>query len=114
MHNARVNGLTNITTLKADIYNLNSLTLFTKPEQYTKILLDPPRSGAEILCIHISKFQNVERIVYVSCNPETGIRHIDILCDNGYKLESFGLVDLFPQTPNIECIALLTRKRNAI
>ena len=49
------------------------------------------------------------RIVYVSCNPTTLAPNAAQMVEAGYRLERVRPVDMFPQTPHIECVALLTR-----
>ena len=49
------------------------------------------------------------RIVYVSCNPATMARDIEILTHYGYELEEVQPVDMFPMTAHVEAVALLTR-----
>lgn len=73
-----------------------------------KILLDPPRDGAQAFCRAVPLDQ-VERIVYVSCNPSTLARDAAILVDRGFALESVQLVDMFPQTAHIEALAVFLR-----
>jgi len=73
-----------------------------------KILLDPPRDGAQDFCKHVS-LKGVERMVYVSCNPSTLARDAAILAERGFALQSVQLVDMFPQTSHIESLAVFVR-----
>ncbi|MFT7304833.1 MAG: 23S rRNA (uracil1939-C5)-methyltransferase, partial [Candidatus Azotimanducaceae bacterium] len=77
-------------------------------ERFNKVLLDPPRSGAEAL-VKMLASANVERVVYVSCNPDTLARDVKILVEQGYRLQSAGIIDMFPHTTHVESVALLTR-----
>lgn len=73
-----------------------------------KLLLDPPRSGAESLVKKLAS-SKVERVVYVSCNPHTLARDTNVLIDSGYRLEKAGVLDMFPHTTHIESIAVYSR-----
>ena len=74
--------------------------------RWNKVVIDPPRSGAEVV-VEMLNTQNVEQIVYVSCNPVTLARDADILVNKGkYEFSCLGLVDMFPHTNHIECVAL--------
>ena len=48
-----------------------------------------------------------KKIIYCSCNPATQVRDIIDLCNNGYKLKKIRPVDMFPNTPHIECVSTL-------
>ena len=76
---------------------------------FNKVLLDPPRSGAEGLT-KVLESRDTERVVYVSCNPETLARDAKILCSRGFNLSSAGIIDMFPHTTHVESIALFTRQ----
>ncbi len=73
-----------------------------------KILLDPPRSGALEIIPYLIKM-NAVKIVYVSCQPSTLVRDLKILVESGYRLSHLGLIDMFPQTAHVECMAVLSR-----
>ena len=69
-------------------------------------VLDPPRTGAADLMEPLAEL-HPSRIVYVSCDPATLARDIDILVRNGYRAVSAQPVDLMPQTAHVEIVALL-------
>lgn len=77
--------------------------------QYDKILLDPPRTGAQEICLQIKKF-GVKKIVYVSCNHATLARDTKELTNNGYELQNMRIIDMFPHTNHVETIAIFFRK----
>lgn len=74
-----------------------------------KLLLDPPRTGAESLVKKLAT-SKVERVVYVSCNPHTLARDTQVLVENGYQFEKAGVLDMFPHTTHIESIAVFSRQ----
>ena len=77
-------------------------------QSLNKAVLDPPRAGARKLCESLLG-SAVERIVYVSCNPETLLRDLDILSGQ-YDVQKLAMADMFPQTQHVEAMALLQRK----
>lgn len=79
------------------------------PDRFDKILLDPPRAGARAVCERLARSQRVQRVVYVSCNPQTLARDLGILHARGFRLERAALVDMFPQTGHCEVIVQLNR-----
>lgn len=73
---------------------------------YDKIVLDPPRCGAQEIVTNISQFKAKE-ILYISCNPATFARDAAILVhQHGYHLVSVGVMDMFPHTAHVETIGL--------
>jgi 23S rRNA (uracil1939-C5)-methyltransferase len=73
------------------------------------VITDPPRAGMhEKVVLELAKLA-VSRIVYVSCNPATMARDLQILCSRGgYRVEEVQPVDMFPHTTHIECVARVT------
>ena len=72
---------------------------------WDKLLIDPPRSGAEVVVDHVH-LARPSRIVYVSCNPDTLARDAARLVHvHGYRLARAGLVDMFPHTSHVESVA---------
>ena len=93
------------------LFTKSSSGLSTEPPELSranKALLDPPRSGAAGFVKALAT-SHVERVVYISCNPETLSRDIALLVNGGFDFKAVGIVDMFPHTMHIESIALLVR-----
>ena len=73
------------------------------------LVVDPPRSGLSAKIVRRIIEAAPTRIVYVSCNPTTLAPNAAQLVEAGYALRRVRPVDMFPQTPHIECVALLER-----
>ncbi|MEL0083252.1 MAG: 23S rRNA (uracil(1939)-C(5))-methyltransferase RlmD [Gammaproteobacteria bacterium] len=103
--NARKNRITNI-----DFYQHNLFTpLPDKQSKLDKLLLDPPRSGARLICEQMDQL-SPQRIVYVSCNAATLARDAQVLVhQRGYRLSRVGVIDMFPQTSHLESMALFEK-----
>jgi 23S rRNA (uracil1939-C5)-methyltransferase len=110
VESATLNGLAKNTAF--DVSDLFKMTpeLLTSLGRFDKWLIDPPRDGAFELVKAIDDQNAPERIVYVSCNPATLARDIDVLVNQkGYRLSAAGVVNMFPHTAHVESIALLQR-----
>jgi len=107
-HNARLNKLSNAYFEVADLAADN--TVFPECNGgFSKILLDPPRSGAAAVLPAVAA-SGADRLVYVSCNPVTLAQDAGRLVrQHGFKLELAGIMDMFPHTSHIESCALFTR-----
>ncbi len=76
------------------------------------VVVDPPRAGLAGKALRRTGALGAPRIVYVSCNPTTLASDARVLRDeHGYELERCRPVDMFPHTPHVESVALLTRSR---
>lgn len=107
--NAELNGISNTDLHVANLMEDVSECSWLKND-YDKLLLDPPRSGAKEMLPYIAKM-NIKHIVYVSCNPSTLARDAGTLVNEmGYTLEKTGIMDMFPHTAHVESIALFTKK----
>ncbi len=105
--NASHNAINNTQFFTADLTGSILEEAWTQ-QTFNKILLDPPRSGALEIIQQIAHW-NVERIVYVSCNPASLARDAGELVKQGYNLEQAGIMDMFPQTHHSEAICLFTK-----
>jgi len=107
--NASKNSINNAEFYKADLFGEVEGFNWFRGKTYNKALIDPSRAGA-IEIVELLPRLGVERVVYVSCNPATLARDAARLIDIGYKLDSAGVMDMFPQTAHVESIALFTKK----
>jgi 23S rRNA (uracil1939-C5)-methyltransferase len=106
--NAARNGLDNVTFRVADLSKIDGTEAWVR-EGWDRMLLDPARSGAAEVVTRMHLFKP-ERIVYVSCHPGTLARDAETLVhEQGYKLESAGIIDMFPHTAHVESIAVFTK-----
>ncbi|NND83286.1 MAG: 23S rRNA (uracil(1939)-C(5))-methyltransferase RlmD [Gammaproteobacteria bacterium] len=79
-------------------------------QQFDKILLDPPRSGAAHMIERIMQF-DAAKIVYVSCGPATLARDAGVMVNqHGYQLTQAGVIDMFPHTAHVESIAVFEKR----
>ena len=73
------------------------------------VVVDPPRAGLSQKVVRRILEAEPKRLVYVSCNPTTLAPNARQIADAGYALKQVQPVDMFPQTPHIEAVALLER-----
>lgn len=106
--NASQNHLANVQFFAADLNKVESITTLL-PTKFNKILIDPPRSGAREVVEKID-LDDVETIVYVSCNPATLARDAGILSRRGFKLMQAGVMDMFTHTEHVEAMAAFTKQ----
>ncbi|WP_159565152.1 23S rRNA (uracil(1939)-C(5))-methyltransferase RlmD [Budvicia diplopodorum] len=106
--NALDNGLSNVKFLHHNLEQDVSCQPWAG-QGFNKILLDPARAGAAEAMPQIIKLQP-ERIVYVSCNPQTLVNDAKVLLSKGYALTQLRMLDMFPQTGHIESMALFIKK----
>ena len=73
------------------------------------IILDPPRAGSDERFLSAVTAVGPERVVYVSCNPETLARDLGYLTRHGYRVTRIQPVDMFPHTEHIEVAVALVK-----
>jgi 23S rRNA (uracil1939-C5)-methyltransferase len=106
--NARLNGISNTRFIGADA-RLGIRPLLERAGRPDVVVLDPPRAGLSKKVVRRVIECEAPRIVYVSCNPTTLAPNAAQLAEAGYRLRRVRPVDMFPQTPHVECVALLER-----
>lgn len=78
------------------------------------VFMDPPRVGSDIPFLKSLVTLSPQKIVYISCNPETQARDLAFLTKNGYKVRKIQPVDMFPHTQHVETVCLLILRNPAI
>ncbi len=107
--NAQSNGIGNATFQCANLEDTDAMDQLAA-YRVNKALIDPPRAGAMLFVKNIERF-NLDRLVYISCDPATLARDAAILNDKGFELAAAGVMDMFPHTTHVESIALFKLKR---
>ena len=106
--NAKNNNITNAEFLLGKSEDVIK-DLISKNVQIDAVIVDPPRKGCEESFLRDLASMGIEKIVYVSCNPATLARDMEIMRDLGYKLNEVQPVDMFPGTYHVEAVALLSK-----
>jgi 23S rRNA (uracil1939-C5)-methyltransferase len=106
--NARLNEITNARFYAGDV-RLALRELFDQAGRPDVLIVDPPRAGLSQKVVRRIIEAAPGRIVYVSCNPTTLAPNAAQLVEAGYRLARVRPVDMFPQTPHIECVAELVK-----
>ena len=102
--NARLNEIRNVDFICGDVSKLVDDNV-----SGNKIIVDPPRVGLDNHTIEVLNNIEVERLIYVSCDPMTLVRDLKML--EKYEVKEVTLVDMFPQTHHIESVVLLKRRK---
>ncbi|NLA58193.1 MAG: 23S rRNA (uracil(1939)-C(5))-methyltransferase RlmD [Firmicutes bacterium] len=106
--NAQLNGLDNCRFIVGDVLaELDNLQ--EKPDL---VILDPPRSGIHPKALDKLIAVRPPRLVYVSCQPVSLARDLAVFSANGYRVVKVRCVDMFPHTPHVECVTLISRVEN--
>ena len=105
--NAKLNNLNNCEFIAGDVLKVIG-DIKEKPDF---IVLDPPRDGIHPKALqHIIDYQ-VDRIVYISCKPTSLARDLDIMIEQGYRMERVVAIDQFPGTGHVETVVLLSQQK---
>ncbi len=108
--NAALNKIKNASFYQGDAVNLiPKIIEENKNEKEFTLIVDPPRTGLDKKLIECINNSGIRRIIYISCNPATLAKDIDLLSSN-YKVNLMNPLDLFPYTSHTECITVLSKK----
>ena len=105
---AEENNIKNIDFINGSVED-NLAKLIKNRKQIDTIIFDPPRKGLESSIIEKVAELSLPEVVYISCNPSTLARDLNLFIEKGYFLKKLEAVDMFPQTSHVECIALIQR-----
>ncbi len=108
--NAKINGVENINFFCADAGEF-MLRMKERGEKCDVLFMDPPRAGSDKRFLSCAVALLPEKIVYISCNPETQQRDLFYLVKNGYKVKKIQPVDMFPFTSHVETVCILSRTK---
>lgn len=106
--NASINNIKNVTFVNADAGDF--LVEYAKNAKADVVIMDPPRSGSTPEFLNSLLKIKPDRIVYISCGPDTQAKDIKVLVKGGYKVTACQPFDLFPHTEHVENVCLLSRK----
>lgn len=99
--------LENVQYQALDLFDEEALRRYrSNLKGFNKVLLDPPRAGAEALVKELARARP-SRILYISCHPATMVRDLKHLVAAGYRADQGGLFDMFPQTMHAEAMLSL-------
>ncbi|MFN3360399.1 MAG: 23S rRNA (uracil(1939)-C(5))-methyltransferase RlmD [Pseudanabaenaceae cyanobacterium] len=104
--NATLNQITNAEFLTGDLQTILTPELISHQGQPDVVITDPPRSGMTNKVLSRLLAMSPRQIIYVSCNPATQARDVQILSSK-YRVTKIQPVDMFPQTPHVENVVLL-------
>lgn len=106
--NAKLNNVENISFYEDDAGKFMIEAAESK-EKFDVVIMDPPRAGASLDFLRSLVTLAPEKIIYISCNPETQARDLSYLTRKGYKVRKIQPVDMFPHTEHVEVVASLRR-----
>ena len=107
--NSSINGITNTEFFAGDMKDILTEDFIKAHGHPDIIITDPPRAGMHTDVINVILKAAPERIVYVSCNPATQARDLQLL-DVDYRVAAIQPVDMFPHTQHVENVVLLERR----
>ena len=107
--NAQINGIGNTRFYAGDMKNVLTAEFIAEQGRPDVVITDPPRAGMHDDVVQAILLAAPQRIVYVSCNPATQARDLNLL-DAAYRVTRVQPVDMFPHTHHIECVIGMQRK----
>ena len=110
--NSQVNNIENTLFYAGDMKNILTNEFIAQHGRPDVIITDPPRAGMHPDVVNVILNAAPNRIVYVSCNPATQARDLQLM-DDHYKVAAVQPVDMFPHTPHVENVVLLEKRSDA-
>ena len=107
--NSKINGIRNVKFYQKDAGDF-LVEMAAQGEKADVVFMDPPRAGSSEAFMSSVIQMGPEKVVYISCNPQTLARDLEYFTKNGYQAEGIWPVDLFPFTSHCEVITLLEKK----
>ena len=106
--NARRNKIKNV-----DFYQMDAgefmVQIAEQGERVDTVFMDPPRTGSDEVFLDALAKLAPDKVVYISCNPETLARDLEYMAKKGYRAVRGGCVDMFPFCGHVECVVLLSK-----
>ena len=109
VQNAKENGIRNARFINADA-TAAIQKMAARGERADVVFLDPPRAGSTPEFLDAVSRMKPEKLVYISCNPETQQRDLEYLRKKGWQVRRIQPVDLFPHSGHVETVVRLQRK----
>lgn len=107
--NSKINGIRNVKFYQKDAGDF-LVEMAAQGEKADVVFMDPPRAGSSEAFMSSVIQMGPEKVVYISCNPQTLARDLEYFAKNGYQAKGIWPVDLFPFTSHCEAITLLEKK----
>jgi 23S rRNA (uracil1939-C5)-methyltransferase len=107
--NSKINAIENTLFFAGDMKDILNDDFVATHGQPDVIITDPPRAGMHEDVIQVILNAAPQRIVYVSCNPATQARDLQML-DTLYRVTKIQPVDMFPHTQHVENVVLLEKR----
>ena len=108
--NAKLNQIKNIRFWNEDAGKY-MVRMAAEKQKTDVVFMDPPRSGSTPEFIEAVNVLKPKKVVYVSCDPVTLARDLELFGSKGWKTQKIQPVDMFPYTGHVECVALLELKK---
>ena len=110
-NNAKINEIRNIRFSASDASDyLEKLASSKEADPISVLFMDPPRTGSNSRFLKAAAQMAPERIVYISCGPDSLARDLDYLVHHGYCVRKIQPIDMFPFSPHVETVVLMSRK----
>lgn len=109
--NVKLNSIENCTFIAGDVFQkVDELTKIDGANNPDIIILDPPREGIHPKALKKIINYKPKTFIYVSCKPTSLTKDLPEFLNEGYKIEKVRCIDMFPMTPNVETVLLLSRE----